>query len=132
MLTQIHISNLATIKEAHLDLLTGTTVITGETGSGKSILIDAIELALGGRASPQLIRNQQDKMELSLCFDLSQFKNIPEPLKKKDFDLQTEECIIRRTLFRDGRSRSYLNDCPVTLPLLREFSEAVINIHGQH
>lgn len=132
MLTQIHISNLATIAEAHLDLLKGTTVITGETGAGKSILIDAIELALGGRASPQLIRANQDKMDLRLCFDLSHFTRLPEALKNADFDLQTQECIVRRTLTRDGRSRSFLNDMPVTLPVLREFSEALIDIHGQH
>ncbi len=132
MLTQIHISNLATIEEAHIDLLQGTTVITGETGAGKSILIEAIELGLGKRASPQLIRNQQDKMELCLCFDLSQVQQLPSSLKNSDFDLQTQECIIRRVVFRDGRSRSYLNDLPITLPTLREFSEAFINIQGQH
>ncbi len=132
MLTQIHVTNLATIEEAHLDLSNGTTVITGETGAGKSILIDAIELALGGRASAQLIRANQDKMDIRLCFDLSQFKNLPEALKNSDFDLQTQECIVRRTIQRDGRSRSYLNDLPVTLPVLREFSEALIDIHGQH
>lgn len=132
MLTQIHIANLATIEEAHLDLSRGTTVITGETGAGKSILIDAIELALGGRASPQLIRANQDKMDLRLCFDLSKFTNLPEILKNSDFDLQTQECIVRRTIMRDGRSRSFLNDMPVTLPVLREFSEALIDIHGQH
>lgn len=132
MLTQVHITNLATIEEVHLDLSAGTTVITGETGSGKSILIDAIELGLGGRASPHLIRAKQDKMDLRLCFDLSQFKNLPEILKNSDYDVQTQECIVRRTIFRDGRSRSYLNDLPVTLPVLREFSEALIDIHGQH
>jgi len=132
MLTQIHIANLATIEEAHLDLSTGTTVITGETGAGKSMIIDAILLALGGRASPQMIRAQQDKMDLRLCFDLSHLKELPEGLKNHDLDLQGQECIVRRTLQRDGRSRSFLNDLPVTLPVLREFSEAVIDIHGQH
>lgn len=132
MLTQIHITNLATIEEAHLDLKAGTTVITGETGAGKSIIIDAIELALGGRASAQLIRANQEKMDIRLCFDLSQFKTLPEALKNSDLDLQSQECIVRRTLQRDGRSRSYLNDMPVTLPVLREFSEALIDIHGQH
>jgi len=132
MLTQIHLTNLATIEEAHLDLASGTTVITGETGAGKSILIDAIELALGGRASAQMIRANQDKMDIRLCFDLGQIKNFPEFLKNHDFDLDTQECIIRRTIMRDGRSRSFINDMPVTLPLLRELSEALIDIHGQH
>ncbi len=132
MLTQVHITNLATIEEVHLDLSGGTTVITGETGAGKSILIDAIELGLGGRASPQLIRANQEKMDLRLCFDLSGFKSLPGALKNSDFDIRTQECIIRRTVFRDGRSRSYLNDLPVTLPVLREFSTALIDLHGQH
>src|SRR5580698_10138079 len=100
MLTQIHIANLATIEEAHLDLRDGTTVITGETGAGKSMIIDAIELALGGRASAQMIRANQDKMDLRLCFDISQFKNLPEALKNGDFDLQNQECIVRRVIQR--------------------------------
>src|SRR5690348_101194 len=130
MLTQIHIANLATIEEAHLDLSAGTTVITGETGSGKSMIIDAIELALGGRASPQMIRSNQEKMDLRLCFDLRHFKNLPDTLRNSDLDLQGQECIVRRIVQRDGRSRSFLNDMPVTLPVLREFSEALVDIHG--
>jgi DNA repair protein RecN (Recombination protein N) len=132
MLTQIHIINLATIEQVHLDLSSGTTVITGETGAGKSIIMDAIDLALGGRASPHLIRANQDKMDIRLCFDLGDFKTLPDSLKNSDFDLQTQECIVRRTITRDGRSRTFINDLPVTLPVLREFSEALVDIHGQH
>jgi DNA repair protein RecN (Recombination protein N) len=131
MLTQIHISNLVTIDKAHLDLNSGVTVITGETGAGKSILIEAIELALGGRSSPQLIRVNQDKLEVSVCFDLSNMKNLPAILKENDFDPK-QECIIKRTITRDGKSRTFLNDMPVTLPVLRELSESLIDIHGQH
>ena len=132
MLTQIHITNLATIEEAHLDLTTGTTVITGETGAGKSILIDAIELALGGRASPHLIRAGQEKMDIRLCFDLGDPSHLPDNLKNCDLDLEGQECIIRRLITRDGRSRTFLNDMPITLPVLRTFSEALVDIHGQH
>lgn len=132
MLTQIHIANLATIEEVHLDFAHGTTVITGETGAGKSILIDAILLALGERASPTLIRANQDKLDIRLCFDLRQLKNIPESLKNAEFDPQSQECIVRRTIMRDGRSRTYLNDMPVTLPILRQLSETLVDIHGQH
>src|SRR5436190_18335973 len=86
MLTQINILNFATIAKLHLDLLNGTTVITGETGSGKSILIDAIELALGERASPHLIRANQDKMDIRLCFDLSQ-QDLLAPILSENFDI---------------------------------------------
>ncbi len=130
MLTQIHISNLATIEKTHLDLRQGTTVITGETGAGKSILMDAILIALGGRAASHLIRAQEEKMDIRVCFDLKGLSNLPKQLQE-DFDLQ-DECIIRRTITRDGRSRTFLNDMPISLPLLREFSEALVDIHGQH
>lgn len=131
MLTQVHISNLVTIEKAHLDFSSGVTVITGETGAGKSILIEAIELALGGRGSPQLIRANHDKLEISVCFDLSKMKNLPAILKENDFD-PTHECIIKRVITHDSKSRTYLNDMPVTLPVLRELSESLIDIHGQH
>ncbi len=131
MLTQIHISNLATIQEIKLDVLSGTTVITGETGAGKSILIDAVELALGGRATADVVRHGQDKTDISLCFDI---KSLPEArawLKKYDLDNENE-CIIRRSIHKDGRSRSYINGMPTTLQPLRELSDLLINIHGQH
>ena len=73
MLTQIHIRDLATIAELHLTLHAGSTMITGETGAGKSIFIEAIELALGGRASGNLIRPGKEKADISLCFDITDF-----------------------------------------------------------
>jgi DNA repair protein RecN (Recombination protein N) len=132
MILQIHIQNLITIKELNLDILPGMTVITGETGAGKSILIDAIELALGKRAAVDIIRADQEKVDISLCFDVS--KNLEARAWLKSFDLETEngECILRRTINRDGRSRSYINNMPTTLQPLRELSELLINIHGQH
>lgn len=132
MLTQIHITNLATIQKTQLDFKKGTTVITGETGAGKSILIDAIELALGSRLSSAMIRSGQEKAEVSLCFDISQLVEARAWLNNYDLDNSSGECIIRRTLHREGRSRSFINDMPMTLQPLREFSELLINIHGQH
>jgi DNA repair protein RecN (Recombination protein N) len=132
MLTQIHIHNLVTIHELNLDCQTGTTVITGETGAGKSILIDAIELALGKRATVDIIRAEQEKLDVSICFDISQIPEARAWLKSFDLDNESNECIIRRTLSRDGRSRSYINGMPTTLQPLRELSEFLINIHGQH
>lgn len=132
MLTQIHISNLVTIENLQLDFLTGTTVITGETGAGKSMLIDAIELALGGRVTGNVVRPHQEKADISICFDVSKLSSARAWLKNYDLDTETHECIIRRTITQDGRSRSYINGMPTTLQPLRELGELVLNIHGQH
>lgn len=132
MLTQINISNLVTIQSLQLDLLKGTTVITGETGAGKSILIDAIELALGGRVNGSIIRPGKDKADVSISFDISNLPAAIEWLKNYDLDAGNNECLIRRTITLDGRSRSYINGMPSTLQPLRELCDLLIHIHGQH
>ncbi len=132
MLMQLNISNLITIHELSLEFFPNTTVITGETGTGKSILIDAIELALGGRATDSIVRPGQEKADISLCFDISTQPNAQAWLKNYDLEQGSAECIIRRTVSKDGRSRSYINGMPTTLQPLRELSELLIDIHGQH
>lgn len=131
MLTQIHICNLATIAELQLEFSSGTTVITGETGAGKSILIDAIELALGARAADNLVRAGKEKADISLCFDIRTLPAAKKWLQSYELD-HDGECIIRRTISQDGKSRSYINGMPITLQPLREFSEFLMDIHGQH
>lgn len=132
MLTEIDISHLATIKTLHLSLPPGTTVITGETGAGKSILIDAIELALGSRATGDMVRAGQEKADVSISFDIRRIEEAAAWLKDKELDSGLGECIIRRTIHKDGRSRSFINGTPTTLVLLRELGDLLINIHGQH
>jgi len=132
MLTEIHIRNLVTIQSLHLECKSGTTVITGETGAGKSILIDAIELALGSRAGSDIIPKDQDKAEISVCFNIEKCIGATEWLKHHDLYQDSNECILRRTIYRDGRSRSFINGMPTTLQSLRELSEFLIQIHGQH
>ncbi len=132
MLTQITISHLVTIEKLHVELYAGTTVITGETGAGKSILIDAIELALGKRIATDKVRHGQDKADISLGFNLQNVPQAKQWLTLHELDNETDECIIRRTIHKDGRSRSFINGTPITLQLLRELTDLLINIHGQH
>lgn len=131
MLTQIHISHLATIEDLQLELSPGTTMITGETGAGKSIIIDALELALGARATVNCIREGQEKAEIHIRFDVKSLPEVSAWLKNYDLDNEFNECIIRRTIYRDGRSRSYINQLPTTLQPLRELSHLLINIVNQ-
>jgi len=132
MLTQIHISHLVTIDECHLEFLPGSTVITGETGAGKSILIDAIEMALGSRAMGDMVRPGFDKADITLCFDIAKLPAARAWLQTYDLTQETNECILRRTIYRDGRSRSFINGMPTTLQPLRELAELLMQIHGQH
>lgn len=132
MLTQIHIRDLATIEELHLHLNNGNTMITGETGAGKSIFIEAIELTLGGRASQNIIRPGKEKAEISLCFDVTNFPGVIDCLKALDLYQDTPECIIRRIITSDGRSRCYVNGSPATLQLVKELGERLFHLHGQH
>ncbi len=132
MLTEIHINNLITIHTLHLDFNTQTTVITGETGAGKSILIDAIELALGNRASNDKVRPGQEKAEISVCFDVSKLPDAKAWLDHYDLSNEHNECMLRRVVHQDGRSKCFINGMPTTLQPLRELGELLIQIHGQH
>lgn len=131
MITQIHIANLITIQAITLDFHSGMTVITGETGAGKSVLLEAIELVLGARADNSIIRAGQDKADISICFDVSKLTDVKSWLRKHDLE-NGNECLIRRTISKEGPSRSYINGMPMTLQLLRELSELLIYFHGQH
>ena len=132
MLIHIHIRDLATIEELHLDLHHGTTMITGETGAGKSIFIEAIELALGARSSPTRIRPGKEKAEVNLNFDITHFPLVIEKLKNLDLYDEANECLIRRIISSDGRSRCYVNGTPATLPLLKELGDLLFHLHGQY
>ncbi len=132
MLTQIHIRDLATIEELHLALHNGCTMITGETGAGKSIFIEAIELALGGRSSQNIVRPGKEKADISLCFDVTNFPHVIDCLKNLDLYQDTSECIIRRVITSDGRSRCYVNGSPSTVQLVKELGELLFHLHGQH
>lgn len=133
MLESLSIENYAVVKKATLDLHRGMSAITGETGAGKSISIDALELVMGGRADSKSVRNGANATTICATFDLS---DSPRALGLlKEYELLSEDnelCIIRRTITRDGRSKAFVNDIHVNTNILRELSARLLNIHGQH
>ncbi|HEB93773.1 MAG TPA: DNA repair protein RecN [Gammaproteobacteria bacterium] len=131
MLRNIHIRHLAVVDELNLDLQPGMTVLTGETGAGKSILIDALSLALGDRADSGVIRAGQARAEISADFDLDGLTAINDWLNEQELD-DDGQCLIRRTISRDAPSRGYINGRLVPMQSLRELGEMLVDIHGQH
>lgn len=131
MLIQLCIQNFAVISELELELKSGMTVLTGETGAGKSILIDALLLALGGRADNTCIQNGQDRCIISAAFDIQTLNAANQWLQQQELQ-QDNECVLRRIITSDGRSRGFINGQPVTIQTLRELGNLLISIHGQH
>ncbi len=130
MLQHVNIRDFVTLDTVQLDFTPGTTVITGETGTGKSILLTAIELALGARGADHFIRQGAERADISLTFDIHAFPSAKAWLQARD--LTTNECILRRVIARQGRSRCYINGTPVPLSDLRALGEHFIQLHGQH
>ncbi len=132
MLTHLHIRNLAIIEELELEFAPGMTVLTGETGAGKSILIDALGLILGDRGDSAIVRENKDKAEITATFDISANPEIEAFLTEQSLTFDEPGLIIRRVISKDGRSRAYINTSTVPVQLLREIGELLVNIHGQH
>ncbi len=131
MLCALAIRGLAVIEHLDLELQSGLNVFSGETGAGKSILIDAIGLALGNRAARNLIRQDAENAEITLQFDLSTQPAVCSWLNERGFTTD-DTLLLRRTLTRSGSSRAYINDTPATTTALREIGAQLIEIHGQH
>ena len=132
MLVHIDIQNFVLVDKLSLDFNTGLHVLTGETGAGKSIWVDAIALALGGRADSSVVRQGESRCDITVGFDL---RNIPHArawLVEHQLDHNGADCLIRRVIQPDGPSRSTINGIPCPLHLVRELSEWVLTIHGQH
>ncbi|HIF18103.1 MAG TPA: DNA repair protein RecN [Cycloclasticus sp.] len=131
MLKSIDINGLAVVDQLNLELNTGMTVLTGETGAGKSILLTAMKLCLGERADAGLLRPGVNKADISLDFDISNTAAALSWLQENEFD-DDNDCLIRRTVNADGRSRAFINGQAVNLKTLQQLSEHLICIHGQH
>lgn len=131
MLLNLTILDLAVVKSLNLDLAQGMSVLTGETGAGKSILLTALGLALGDRADSGYIRPDCQRAEVNLEFDLVDAPHARLWLQEHELD-ENGQCIIRRVLNVDGRSKAYINNRPVTLQSLQTLSEKLVEIHGQH
>ncbi|MGB5605640.1 MAG: DNA repair protein RecN [Gammaproteobacteria bacterium] len=131
MLTHIHIRNFAIVDEIDLELDGGMTALTGETGAGKSILVDALGLVLGDRADNSVIRHGCDRAEISAGFDIHDRSGVSAWLASRDLDMDGE-CQLRRIISRTGRTRCYINGQPVPTQSLRILGEQLVDIHGQH
>lgn len=131
MLTSLSISNFVIIDHVELDFSGGMTAITGETGAGKSIMLDALKFTMGSRASQGLILKENKRADIRASFDLRKLPKVIEWLKARDLD-HGSECILRRVMTPEGRSRGYINGAPSTLTDLRSISELLLHLHGQH
>lgn len=132
MLLHLNIQNFAIVRALDIDWRNGMTTITGETGAGKSIAIDALGLCLGDRALTNVVRPNSKKAELSATFDISQNVMAMQWLEKNDISFEENECILRRLISAEGRSKAFINGSQVPLAQLKEIGQLLINIHGQH
>lgn len=131
MLTRLTISNLATIQSLSVEFGPGFTVLTGETGAGKSILIGALRLVLGGKSSPDQVRGGEKQTVVEACFDLTRQPHVRRQLQELEIPGDTE-LVLRRILHENGRSRALVNDCAITQARLELLGTYLVNIHGQH
>ncbi len=134
MLKHLYISNFTLINELDMNFNPGFSVITGETGAGKSIIIGAVSMLLGNRADVKMIRNGKDKCIVEAVFSISDYDQdfINRFLTDNDLDNNGDECILRREININGKNRAFINDTPVILASLKELGEHLLDIHSQH
>ena len=131
MLKHLYIKNFTLIDELDIELHEGFSVITGETGAGKSIILGAIALLLGQRSDSKTLKQGADKCVIEASFDLSRY-GMDDFFAENDIENDPEDCIIRRELTASGKSRAFINDTPVQLSMLKELGERLVDVHSQH
>jgi len=131
VLTHILVQDLAIVSRLELDLAAGLSALTGETGAGKSILIDALGLVLGDKADASVIRAGQERAEVVAAFDLNRAREALDWLKEQDLD-DDGDCVVRRVVVREGRSRGFVNGRPVSNGQLKDLGNLLVDVHGQH
>ena len=132
MLKSIYISNFAIIDELELDFHSGMSVLTGETGTGKSIIVDALNLVLGGRADCSMARDAGQRIEIAVTLDASRLKAALCWLEERSLDTPGKLCVLRRAISANGKSRAYINGSPCSVMQLRSIGEQFVDIYGQH
>ena len=131
MLKSLYIKNFTLIDELDIELYPGFSVITGETGAGKSIILGAIALLLGQRADSKSIKQGADKCVIEAHFDLTRY-DMDTFFSDNDIENDAEDCIVRRELLASGKNRAFINDTPVQLSMLKELGERLVDVHSQH
>lgn len=132
MLKSLFVKNFALIRELEIDFASGFNIITGETGAGKSIIVDALMLALGERGSADFVRQGEKKAIIEAHFFLNKNNPLMALLEEEDYDIEGGELIVRRELLAKGTSRCFLNDTPVPVNALKSYGDYLVDFHGQH
>ncbi len=131
MLSRLSIRDIVLIDRLDIDFAEGLAVLTGETGAGKSILLDAFALALGARGDQTLVRQGEEQGQVIAAFDIARDHPAHAVLAANDIAAE-DELILRRVQFGDGRTRAFVNDQPVSVQVMKQLGEALVEIHGQH
>ena len=131
MIKQLYIRNFTLIDELDIAFQPGFSVITGETGAGKSIILGAIGLLLGNRADSRQVKTGKDRCVIEAHFNINRY-HLETFFTENDVDYDADDCILRREVKANGKSRAFINDTPVALTLMRELGERLVDIHSQH
>ena len=131
MLASLSIRDVVLIDKLDLELTNGLGVLTGETGAGKSILLDSLGLALGERGDSGLVRPGANKLTVTAAFDVPDTHPARHVLADQDITLSDDQVVLRRAVGRDGRSRAFINDQAVSVGLLRQVGAILVEVHGQ-
>ena len=131
MLISLNIINYTLVEQLEIDFAPGTTAITGETGAGKSLILDALSMALGDRADTGTIRGDRDRAQITATFAVAGIPEVVKWLEDQDYQCD-EQCILRRVYNREGRSRGYINGQPCTMQQLQQLGDLLVDLHSQH